>query len=843
MEDILSQALTACLVNIQYFSKDDPNALLYFCINQSHLVGGIRSAVHSLNENSIPGMVKQFMLDFYRFVNSNADIRLDNTFQVYFHVSSGKIARPFSKRKAIPIRSLVGMRPPDKKILLPGSLIDLPLGCPDNPDIFKDSCALVTMVYTVLRNVKPETQAQLKHLTLLKSSNAKKNAAATVLLAEINRICLQYDLPYRGPHNLNEVIKILAEHYKVQLIVISSMIGSKPDIISHPSAFKEEMPRFYFLLKPVSTSLNHIMAINNLTTFFKVNHRAICFNCTKFYYMGTGANRSHRHKCRNFNTCPKCFGIIPSGNVVKQTNEPWVYCDNSNSVAKSNVCCSRCGVIFESSECFKNHSRFCEQNKYYWLCPVCQKSVSMKNRNPSEIARTHVCHATDKFCTLCLKYLPPQHICEVKKTQKHTIWPNLGVLSIIFQDAVGGLCQVCHLSHKDYMQKNNVTYADIFKSNLYYELLCPHHRENRRSKPNLIKLFYEKNRFEFTAETFANDNFLSDVTSLSEKINISYSSVYVAKSNSSTNKRKVRSLPSLPMSNDVSAVNQFLQFLVSVNLTNYIFFVHSNQEMLFLLEIFLANFWQPTVVQSGRLVKKIDIPSIDLKFLLFENYCGGSLYDLVKQFGLKREIHVFPMAYNTQKYFKTVLELPSFDSFLDFTDTDEVCELKLNYYRKLASPYSVTDELYKVMTENLKTFLLCVTSFVRLTFELQGQLATIAKSIEPCALHPFGANVMSLSSLAMALFKYYFLDKYDICTVLRSYTGFHSKVSSPEYEYLSFLAYTKPEDQIQHAFNSREGQKRFDHIIVDGYSSKTRTVYQFNGCIVSKKIQFSRDFH
>jgi hypothetical protein len=49
---------------------------------------------------------------------------------------------------------------------------------------------------------------------------------------------------------------------------------------------------------------------------------------------------------------------------------------------------------------------------------------------------------------------------------------------------------------------------------------------------------------------------------------------------------------------------------------------------------------------------------------------------------------------------------------------------------------------------------------------------------------------------------------------------------------LAFLDYTRPEEGILHAFNTKEGQQKFDSIYVDGYGTASHKVYQFNGCQV-----------
>lgn len=835
MEDILSEAIATCLANIQANNQDDPNALLYFCINQSDLTGGIRSSVHSLHY-SLAGMLKQFMLDFYRFVNSNANIKLDSTFEVYFHVCSGKDpTRPTNRRTAIPVRSLVGTRDLHSKILLPGTLINLPTGCPRNPHCFKDACMLVTVMFMIIKHLKPELYPKVRHITLVKSPHRLKNEAASILLSEINAFTTSNNLSSLGPHLLLPTIKLFAETYKVQIIVIVSLDGPKPETICSPSEFCDTLPRLYFLLRPEVNGTQHILAISNITTFFKTHRRAICFRCNNFYFLPRG-KKLNSHKCRSAASCNKCFGFYASVEAFKDVTEPWQYCDRTTVALKTEQVCPKCGTTFDSQNCFNNHTLFCDSNLYYWQCPVCQKSVSMKKRSLEMVQASHQCDVTDKFCTTCCKVQPLSHICAVSKMEKTIFWPNVAVLSLTFQDAAGAHCQTCYNNHYKYIIENNVSYLELFKSKLYYALLCDAHKSKKVSEPNVIKLFYEADRFKFVGKTFSNNDFLASLTETNETINLTYSSTYVNKSNVSNKKRKIYSRPSLSCKNFHTASNQLLNFFLTAQLSNYTFIVYSNQEMLWLLDQFLSQFWQPVVIQSGRLVKKIYLSNLDLTFLLFENYCKGSLRDLISQFQLQRTVFCFPMAFNCAQFYGKTIPLPLFDSFLSFTDTAEDVNEKRIFYENLTSLFDINTNLYKTTTENLKTFLLSVTAFLRMSFEMQELLASVTGIRDQNPIHPFASNIMSLSSFSMAIFKYYFLNFFDVYSVDRPYTGFYSKVSGPEYEYLSFLNYSNPGEEIIHAFSRREGQMRIGHVIVDGYSKTSRTVYQFHGCLVSAKI-------
>jgi len=837
MEDILAQSLTTCLINIQRYSKDDKDALLYFCLNQSSLSGGLRSNVQVLNQNSISSMVSQFMSTFHRFLSSNAEMPLDSTFEVYFHVASAKyINKPSNRRKAIPLRSLVGANNQDRfiKCVLPGSLVDIPRGSPANPECFKNSCLLASLAYLILQIKKPEVFKRVKPLVLQRSNNEQRDLAARLLTEEIDSICLEQNLSPKGPHELGITLKSIYQQYNIQTIVIMSMRGCKPHLTMWPEDFDQSLPRVYLLAQSNALLHDHVLVIQSLATFFAHKQRAICFFCQSFYYTGFGKANKAKHKCRSAQSCQRCFGIFEVANSYQSKSEPWVYCNTKMAETPVSIVCSQCGFDFKTALCFENHKRFCDKKCYFWQCPVCQKSVSMQGKDLKQIEESHHCSKNEKFCLICLKYLPKNHICIVAKASKSLLWPNLAVLGMVFQDINGALCQVCYQLQLEYMKQHKLDYKQMLESKDIVNLSCDNHIDKKCSLPNIIKLCYESDRFQFRCQTFSDESFLLPILPLTESINLSYCSQPLPRSNFSSRKRKQRdNSDHAKVKGPQSAANQLLNFFIEENLRNYTVLVQTNQEMLLLLEVFLENFWHPSVVQSGRVIKKISLSDMDLSFVLFENYCKGHLGNWLEQFEIKRPRFYFPSAFNDPKYHGQVITKPEFSHFQCFTDTAEDVKSKIEFYKTISSTIDVNLFLYQTLSENLKSFLMCVTKFIEMCFELQTILKDVTNGQESHPIHPLDPKIMSLSSFAMAVFKYFYLNHYDVKSVLNAYTGCPSKSSAPEYEYLVFLSYTKTEEAIQHAFNTTEGQQRFRHILVDGYSSVAKTVYQFHGCQVN----------
>ena len=821
LEDILTKVLTVVLTSIQEHHKDDGNALLYFCIAQTPLVSGIRSSVHVLAQNTVASIVANFLSDFHRFVSSNAEMKLNDTFELYLHVASAlNLSRPTNRRKAVPIRSLVGMETELKSGFLSGARLNLSNGYPDNVDCFKDSCALACLTYGMLEITDPQKFLKVKPLLLSESTKAQQNAAGKILYDEMQIVASNTNISIKGPHEFNSLVESFVATVAIQVIVVISLIGGGIQTLCFPKQFNLSVPRMYLNLKKGGDDIDHMFVIRSLSTFFKTFQHAFCFFCNNVYSTGFGKEKQARHKCKK--CCQRCFGVFREASTVQQCNEPWQYCDTKLISANLKKCCPKCGFFFSSEICYSNHLLYCSTNMYYWSCPVCQRSVAMKRRDVKVIEREHKCNEDMKHCQICSTMKPANHVCLITKTPMDKEWPNVGVLSLTYQNGVSGICQVCYENRKNYMEEKGVSYAQLLGSKMYGKLACVNHLGREIHVVNVIKVFYENCRFQFLSRTFSTKNFLANCEDIDE-LNFGYCDNPMPFSG---RKRKLNVESKLK---SVTASDQFLKFLLDGNLFNYVFLVQTNAEMLSLLEIFVKDY-QPVVIQNGRNLKKLHITQFNISFILFENYCEGNLFSLLGQFGITRSVAYFPESFNDPNFQGKLIAKPNFNWFLSFHDDYKQKIDKMSFYSTLPDVFDINQQLYKCVSRNLKSFLLVTLHFLRLCFDLQNLLGTLTSTVTRSPpIHPFH-KVMSLSGFSMAICKFFYLNHHHIASVGKPYTGYSSKVSSREYEYVSFLAYSKPEENIKHAFNSTFGQKLFSPYPVDAYGEKSLTVYQYHSC-------------
>ena len=841
IEDILAATLRAVLKNIQEFSKDDKNAVLYFTVVQKELLNEIRSAVHFLNKNSVQDMVNTFMSDFHRFVSSNAETELTSTFQVYFNIASGKDPnRPLHRRKAIPKKTWVGALPDSERIVFKGGLIHFPNGVSESPDCFLNKCGLVSLIFLVIQILKPALFKIIEPILNVQKTQMIRKEAAETLLKEMEYFCSAVNIPLEGPHDLNELCSKCATFYDVQVIVINSIESSKPNYRCFPSQFDLTKKRVYLLLKNRENNIDHVFAIRSIKTFFRTVEKGICFFCKRNYCARYSKHIVHR--CRDKPShCQSCFGVICRSSVEKSDCEPWHYCDQlSDAKLEPARVCSNCGFSFNYDTCFKNHKFYCSKNKYYYACFTCKQSIAMNGRSETEILQCHDCRSDKKFCLVCYQTLPENHICLVAKTEKHSVWPKISVISLCYPESQQGNCQRCFENLNKYMKTHQISYKELFQSSTYHTLMCSQHTQKSINMPNAIQIYRETENFEFVGKTFSLNNCIKLPNTLETEV-IRYCETDIP---ISAKKRPFAKSLSHLRTQKISpchqAFEQLLNFFIENDSTNSVYLCMSNQELLTLLDIFLTYNWQPNIVQSGRKIIKLEIPFVGVKFLNFEFYSSGDMISLIEQFGLQRSVRYFPNNYNNEETLKQNIKKPPFEAFLNFNDSALVRADKKRFYDNLPASYDVNNQFFLAITENTKTFLFIVIAFVKYCFQLQTTFSLLTNNNTKIAIHPFGGHILSLSSFAMSTLKFYFLNKYDIRSVIKSYSGMSVPVSAGEHQFVTYLCNDPnyKDEEIIHAFNSKTGQMRFGNTTVDAYGLKSRIVYHYHGCEVSRTSSY-----
>lgn len=834
VENILDKSLTEILGNLKNSYSESGDNIVYVTICQKSLVNPIRSGTYHLQDNELAGLVNHIMASFNRFCNSNKQIRLDDTFEIYFKVlSSESISDKKHRRKRVPLRGLVGSKT-TSTILLPGGLIDLPTTFPNKKNSLENMCLLSTVIFGYLKHADKQKYEQIKQICFKKSTQATKNLGASLLMDEITKFCVSTNVPKTGPHDFETVLPKLAEFYNIQVHLIQSMDNSrKVSKISAPEG--NNLNRYRIYLYQINST--HVVLIDNLKQFFGYNKRKVCFDCGQF---SAFAFKINSHRCHAKQNCDLCLGCFETCDTVKINHEIIDFCD-SQVKTEMGLSCLKCCFTFKTNVCYQNHTKACNSDKLRIKCHKCNVYYLTWSKNNHKLLKAeHVCGVWPKRCHICKKISTDNfHVCQIRKEEFHSSWPNLGFINMKFKSNSSSNCQKCYCLKETFKTENKLTLKELFLHKNFDTLICEDHKSIlvKDDLPNLVSLFCEeKSRFHFKERLFADR---PELLMFAEPTNIELpycenpikmtSTVYKQKpckksmSNQFYNLLKKVSQPK-------TALDEFFLFLCNKenNLSNYTFIVESNTTMLTILRYFLKLQVIPSLIQKASTINLLEVSGLQIKFILKSSYLSGNIFDIGLQYGINFEKTFFPDVLNKPVNYNYVGEKPDFEKYLLFTDTREEINLKKQFYESLNEEWNFNEQLILNFQNESLVSLKAILKFVQEGFKLQKTLSAVTGKPEN-AIHPFNGRIMSLSGFSYALFHFYYYNDVDGFSVANSdILSGRTQTSRPEFEYISWLNF-KTGNFIQGAFNSPEGQKSFGRYSVDGYDAKTKTVYQFQG--------------
>jgi hypothetical protein len=272
-------------------------------------------------------------------------------------------------------------------------------------------------------------------------------------------------------------------------------------------------------------------------------------------------------------------------------------------------------------------------------------------------------------------------------------------------------------------------------------------------------------------------------------------------------------------------------FCNSEEMSNFTVIVSEARSLLAILEAFLKLNITPNIIQDGNQVNLLEVTSLKLKFVLNGNYLKGSIFNLATQFGLVFKKSFFPYSWNKETFYSYVGTKPSVDDFYFFSDTPEEKKEKQNFHSTIEEPWCFKDALISNVRNECQTFTKSCLAFLTQCFELQDLIRSQVSN-KTGEIHPYGWRISSISGYTFAVFAYFFMNDFEMYSVMHPFSGNVTQTSQGEYEWTSWLDSNNSELEIITAFNSFDGQKGFGKHYVDGYSAKNKTVYQFKGCEV-----------
>ncbi len=235
------------------------------------------------------------------------------------------------------------------------------------------------------------------------------------------------------------------------------------------------------------------------------------------------------------------------------------------------------------------------------------------------------------------------------------------------------------------------------------------------------------------------------------------------------------------------------------------------------------------MVRDGKRIFLLEVKDLSIKFLRSNNYWPGNEDDLSKQFNLKTETTYFPTFFNHPKNYSYSGTFPDTKYFFEFTDTKEIRNQKIAFVNKNKDQnWCFSEELLKNCNDKVVILLKASLKYLKDAFQFQN---LIQKNISNKKLiHPFASEICTIAGFVYKMFRFFYLNNYEIFAIKNEFGTNGKEVSLQEYEWACFQQHKFPDLNYRSAFSHPNGQKYFLETIPDLYSDITKEAIFYCGC-------------
>ena len=626
-------------------------------INSSSMTSPITSGYFELQDRDINDMVEDILNLLNRFINSNAEVSLDDSFTTYFRVYSLGHTHRIRRRHRMRLVGCSGT------MVFPGTL-QVNVGFPKNPQAFSSACFLSSIVLWQMRILANESDsgAEKELITLMKICKGEKkifayrsgknnppsecwenihsntlNLAGELMLKKLAHFSKACNICFTEQIDLHESISKIADHFKCQIHLVQGFAAETASILSYPDEFDSSRPQI------VLENLigNHVTLVTNLNQFFRHFDRELCFVCRKTFSIG------YRHWCTMKN-CLSCRLPLKTEKTIKQLDPFFKFCDSQ--IVKENRLriprtCSICNTILYSELCQKYHSSLCGlkgQGRSGYFCPLCKNFFKLGFENALVAKANHACNRNTKNCRLCKSPQLSNHQCLVKPTSHTTSIPKLAFFVFSFQSSEN--CTDCFLLRDNFRIEKNISWKELNLSKNFLSLVCNNHKlsSNLDSKPNAAVILSEVSAGKFERTILFGDDLNPDYQGIKSTENFDYipfefTSAFSTKTKNEKLKREIELIISLLNEKKFKSVQE--KFLLEIIQPKYknTTFLSFNADKLH-NQVILNSFAElnliPFVIQDSGKVKMISFRTLKIRFYNASSFLEGTLEDRISQFSL-----------------------------------------------------------------------------------------------------------------------------------------------------------------------------------------------------------------
>lgn len=634
---------------------------MYVTIHQQDMQSSINSGGFELQANEPQKMVNYALNMLNRFLNSNASLRLDNSFCIYFKVLSVQhVNYAFHRRGPLMVVGCQGgentpgtleFNTPDDEFFQNKCLImHIALGIFKHEAIFSKNYRKFSLLLNICYKQKKQSLTH-KHSTLKKRpllSPAKINLAKKMLRSKVEEIIDRCHLPTEGPYNVHDVLPKIAEAYNFQVHIICGLHAKVGSLLSFPPSFDDSKTQI--VLEKIGNQ--HVTLVSNLKMFFRHFNKCICFECSKTFY------HKYKHICAKRKTCFACHRFFSNERTQLENDAFFKYCDGAieaNMLPVPNIC-DTCNSISLTISCTIAHKTLCglksnSKGRMGYNCQKCDKHFNLGFSNAEEARQNHVCNKALQKCYLCKGNKEENHQCPIKKETATKVWPDLAFYAFSFKALTQ--CKKCFLLRQDFKEKQNLSWHQLYQHSDFSKLVCDTHKlvTECMVSPNVAVIFKEIERGTFQKITLCEDQLFCEITfdegfqfdyfpldtkfSKQVKFQSKYNQAIIAMLQSL---EKVKSQPKK------SLIEKFLLIITQPEWQNTTFLSlnANNCANLAILKGLIDFDILPYVIETGNKINLISIDFLKIRFLNASAYLCGTLEEIKTQYNIQHEVYYFP---------------------------------------------------------------------------------------------------------------------------------------------------------------------------------------------------------
>jgi hypothetical protein len=661
--DILRKAFEFMIKSLQKFYHANDKNIMYMTIYQDSMQSALNSGGFELHGNQPENMVNYSLNMLNRFLNSNATLKLDNSFCVYFKVLSVQhVNYAFHRRGPLMIVGCEGQSN------TPGTLeIDT-----EGATELMNKCLLTHIILgkllceargatnhhqlaLLLSLCKQKKRSYQKHYFTKKKRSPiseerivqARKRGLFLLKSKVQKLISDCDLPLMGPYDVHEVLPKICEVLDIQVQIICGLQTKNASLLSFPPTFDNS--KIQIVLEKLYD--HHVTLISNLKSFFGFHKKRVCFECSKTFH------HSYRHFCTKKKICFACRRFFSSKDTEIRNDRFFEYCDGEIEEKFLPVPseCTTCNFVSITKNCQDMHKKLCavgknSKGRLGYFCNVCQKHFRQGFSCSEDAQLNHICDPTTTKCYTCKLPKKEKHQCPIKKELPTKEIPILAFFAFSFKALEH--CKNCLLKQQEFKENFNLTWSELYQHSQFGDLVCDSHGSmtNAIVEPNVAVIFKEVSRGEFEKIVLTEDELQLDT--IAEKgLSNDYLPTNVEQTNFQLKSQyyhnvdgMLKSLDQLKYKNKKSLVEKFLLLVTQPQWQNTTFLSlnANNCTNLAVLKGFIAIDVMPYVIENGHKVNLISIDFLKLRFLNASAYIAGTLEEIHDQYGLDENLHYFP---------------------------------------------------------------------------------------------------------------------------------------------------------------------------------------------------------